>query len=43
MMRDREPDGRYIVKLTLVNALGDETNPAHVEKWTSPAIGLDQP
>ena len=37
------PDGRYIVKLTVRKALGDDANPAHVETWTSPVITIDRP
>jgi minor extracellular serine protease Vpr len=37
------PDGQYIVKLSLLKALGDKTNPAHWETWTSPAITIDRP
>jgi hypothetical protein len=36
------PDGRYIVKLTVVKALGNEKNPAHLETWTSPVITIDR-
>lgn len=32
------PNGRYILKLTVVKALGDDDNPAHVETWTSPVV-----
>jgi len=37
------PDGQYIVKLSLLKALGDKTNPAHWETWTSPVITIDRP
>ncbi|HKI06110.1 MAG TPA: S8 family serine peptidase [Thermoanaerobaculia bacterium] len=37
------PNGRYVIKLTVVKALGDVTNPAHVETWTSPVITLARP
>ena len=39
----RLPDGQYIVKLSLLKALGDKTNPAHWETWTSPVITIDRP
>lgn len=37
------PDGQYIVKLSVLKALGDESNPAHTESWTSPVITIDRP
>ncbi len=37
------PDGQYIVKLSILKALGDENNPAHWETWTSPVITIDRP
>ena len=37
------PDGQYIVRLSLLKALGDTTNPAHWETWTSPVITIDRP
>jgi minor extracellular serine protease Vpr len=37
------PDGQYIVKLSVLKALGDENNPAHWETWTSPVITVDRP
>jgi hypothetical protein len=37
------PDGQYIVRLSLLKALGDKTNPAHWETWTSPVISIDRP
>jgi subtilisin family serine protease len=37
------PDGQYIVKLSVLKALGDESNPAHWETWTSPVITIDRP
>jgi minor extracellular serine protease Vpr len=36
------PDGAYVVELTVVKALGDPSNPAHVETWTSPAFTIDR-
>ena len=36
------PDGRYVLKLTVVKPLGDASNPAHVETWTSPVITIDR-
>jgi minor extracellular serine protease Vpr len=35
------PDGRYVLKLTAVKALG--TEPADVETWSSPAFTIDRP
>jgi subtilisin family serine protease len=37
------PDGQYIVKLSVLKALGDDNNPAHWEIWTSPVITIDRP
>ena len=40
---DVVPNGSYVVKLTVVRALGDESNPAHVETFTSPQFFLARP
>ncbi|WP_102125861.1 S8 family serine peptidase [Deinococcus planocerae] len=37
------PNGQYVVKLTILKALGDESNPAHLETWTSPVITIARP
>ena len=37
------PNGQYVVKLTLTKALGDSSNPAHVETWTSPVVTIARP
>lgn len=37
------PDGRYIIRLSVLKALGDKRNPAHTESWTSPVITLARP
>ncbi len=37
------PDGQYIVRMTVRKALGDSSNPAHSETWTSPVITIDRP
>jgi hypothetical protein len=37
------PDGQYVIKLSVLKALGDESNPAHWETWTSPFITIDRP
>jgi minor extracellular serine protease Vpr len=37
------PDGQYVIKLSVLKALGDDTNPAHSETWTSPVITIDRP
>jgi minor extracellular serine protease Vpr len=37
------PDGTYVVKLSALKALGDPSNPAHWETWTSPAFTIDRP
>ena len=37
------PNGRYIVKVSVLKALGDENNPAHWETWTSAVITIARP
>jgi minor extracellular serine protease Vpr len=37
------PDGEYYAKISVLKALGDETNPAHWETWTSPPFVIDRP
>jgi subtilisin family serine protease len=37
------PDGTYVIKLSVLKALGDASNPAHWEYWTSPAFTIDRP
>lgn len=37
------PDGSYVLKVSVLKALGDENNPAHWETWTSPAFTIDRP
>ena len=37
------PNGRYVAKLSVLKALGDESNPAHWETWTSPVITIARP
>lgn len=37
------PDGQYVVKVSVLKALGDASNPAHWETWTSPVITIDRP
>jgi len=37
------PDGQYVLVVKVLKALGDESNPAHWETWTSPVITLDRP
>jgi subtilisin family serine protease len=37
------PDGVYMLKLSVLKALGDSANPAHWETWTSPAFTIDRP
>jgi hypothetical protein len=37
------PNGQYIVKVSVLKALGDESNPAHWETWTSPVITIARP
>ena len=37
------PNGQYVVRLSVLKALGDDSNPADVETWTSPVITLARP
>jgi subtilisin family serine protease len=37
------PNGSYVIRLTVVKALGQESDPAHVETWTSPVITINRP
>lgn len=37
------PNGRYVLKLTVVKALGDGSNPADTETWTSPVVTIARP
>jgi len=37
------PNGKYKVVLKVLKALGDASNPAHWESWTSPEITLARP
>ncbi len=37
------PDGDYVLKLSALRALGDPSNPADYETWTSPVITLNHP
>ena len=36
-------NGQYILRLSVLKALGDEGNPAHWETWTSPVITIARP
>jgi subtilisin family serine protease len=37
------PNGQYTVKVSVLKALGDESNPAHWEIWNSPTITVARP
>jgi minor extracellular serine protease Vpr len=37
------PNGQYIIKLSVVKALGNAANPADVETWTSPVLTIARP
>ena len=37
------PNGQYVVKLSVLKALGDASNPAHWERWDSPVITIARP
>ena len=37
------PNGSYILRMSVLKALGDEANPAHWEPWDSPAFTIARP
>jgi len=37
------PNGQYVVKVSVLKALGDDDNPADFETWTSPVITIARP
>lgn len=37
------PNGQYVVKVSVLKALGESSNPAHWETWTSPVITIARP
>jgi subtilisin family serine protease len=37
------PNGTYVVRVSVLKALGDESNPAHWETWTSNVITIARP
>jgi minor extracellular serine protease Vpr len=37
------PNGQYLLRLSVLKALGDEANPADWEVWTSPVVTLNHP
>ena len=37
------PNGTYVLRVSLLKALGDESNPAHWETWTSPMFKIARP
>jgi minor extracellular serine protease Vpr len=37
------PDGQYVMKLSMLKALGDDKNPADWEAWTSPVFVIKRP
>lgn len=37
------PNGQYVVRVSVLKALGDESNPAHWETWTSSVITIARP
>jgi minor extracellular serine protease Vpr len=41
--RPTVPNGTYVLKLSVLKALGDEDNPAHWETFTTPPITLARP
>ncbi|WP_166355184.1 S8 family serine peptidase [Phytoactinopolyspora limicola] len=36
------PDGRYVLRLSVLKPMGDPDNPDHVETWDSPVITVDR-
>lgn len=41
--RKAVPNGKYVVVMKTLKALGDAANPAHWETWTSPVVTLARP
>ena len=41
--RKEVPNGQYVVVLKVLKALGDASNPAHWETWTSPVVTIARP
>src|SRR5262245_12762765 len=37
------PDGEYVIRISVLRALGDASNPAHWDVWTSPRFVIDRP
>lgn len=37
------PNGQSVITVTVLRALGNDANPAHVETWTSPVITVARP
>ena len=37
------PNGAYRIELSVLKALGDPSNPAHIEHWPSPTITISRP
>jgi minor extracellular serine protease Vpr len=37
------PNGAYRLELSVLKALGDRSNPAHFEHWSSPTITIARP
>ena len=37
------PNGQYVVRLSVLKALGDAANPAHWETWDSPVVSIARP
>jgi minor extracellular serine protease Vpr len=37
------PDGQYVVRLSVLKAPGDDSNPGDWETWTSPAFTIERP
>ena len=37
------PNGAYVIKMSVLKALGDESNPAHWETFTTPVITIARP
>ncbi|MDI3283575.1 S8 family serine peptidase [Polyangium sp. 15x6] len=37
------PNGNYVMKMSVLKALGDANDPAHWETWTSPSFKVERP
>jgi hypothetical protein len=41
--RGAVPDGTYVVRISVLKALGNVWDPAHNEFWVAPPVTIDRP